>query len=259
MSRINPVARKFDEGRLATVLVAPIISEKATRIAEKQNQVLFKVLRDATKPEIKAAVEAHARDAIGLPAVFVEQAVQDGTAGAVALARPYVDGPVLIVFVDTIFDADLSVIRTSDADGIIWTKEVEDYQRFGVVVTDADVAWFEYVAFLSADGELPARSGELHPPGSQRQPGMTLLVAEIDGEGVGTALSVATGRVNNIGAVAVMPAHRGRGIAAALTEAAIAVADSVPATLSATPAGRGVYQRLGFTEVGRPVHHHPAD
>ncbi len=128
-----------------------------------------------------------------------------------------------------------------------------------LVVTDADVAWFEYVAFLSADGQLPARSGELHPPGSQRQPGMTLLVAEIDGEGVGTALSVATGRVNNIGAVAVMPAHRGRGIAAALTEAAIAVADSVPATLSATPAGRGVYQRLGFTEVGRPVHHHPAD
>mgnify|MGYP000877284493 FL=1 len=49
--------QKFDEGRLATVLVAPIISEKATRSAEKQNQVLFKVLRNATKPEIKAAVE----------------------------------------------------------------------------------------------------------------------------------------------------------------------------------------------------------
>ena len=49
--------RKFDEGRLAQVLVAPIISEKATRVGEKRNQVLFKVLRDATKPEIKAAVE----------------------------------------------------------------------------------------------------------------------------------------------------------------------------------------------------------
>jgi large subunit ribosomal protein L23 len=48
---------KFDEGRLAQVIVAPIISEKATRIGEKQNQVLFKVLRNATKPEIKAAVE----------------------------------------------------------------------------------------------------------------------------------------------------------------------------------------------------------
>jgi len=57
MSRINPAPQKFDEGRLAQVLVAPIISEKATRIGEKRNQVMFKVLRDATKPEIKAAVE----------------------------------------------------------------------------------------------------------------------------------------------------------------------------------------------------------
>ena len=50
-------ALKFDEGRLAQVLVAPIISEKATSVAEKHNQVMFKVLQDATKPEIKAAVE----------------------------------------------------------------------------------------------------------------------------------------------------------------------------------------------------------
>ena len=49
--------KKFDEGRLAQVLVEPIVSEKATSVAEKHNQVLFKVLRDATKPEIKAAVE----------------------------------------------------------------------------------------------------------------------------------------------------------------------------------------------------------
>lgn len=50
-------AAAFDEGRLARVLVAPIISEKATRVGEKLNQVVFKVLRDASKPEIKAAVE----------------------------------------------------------------------------------------------------------------------------------------------------------------------------------------------------------
>ena len=49
--------QKFDEGRLAQVLVAPIVSEKGTLVGEKHNQVLFKVLRDATKPEIKAAVE----------------------------------------------------------------------------------------------------------------------------------------------------------------------------------------------------------
>ncbi len=57
MSRNVNMAQKFTEGRLATVLVEPIVSEKATAVAEKHNQVLFKVLRDATKPEIKAAVE----------------------------------------------------------------------------------------------------------------------------------------------------------------------------------------------------------
>jgi len=54
---MSTAAQKFDEGRLAQVLVAPIVSEKATNVGEKYNQVLFKVLRDATKPEIKAAVE----------------------------------------------------------------------------------------------------------------------------------------------------------------------------------------------------------
>lgn len=87
---------------------------------------------------LKEKVEAYTRQAFSIPAVFIEQQVQDGTAGAVDLARPYVDQPVLIIFVDTIFDADLSVIDRTDADGIIWVKTVEDYQRFGVVVTDAD-------------------------------------------------------------------------------------------------------------------------
>jgi len=50
-------AVKYQEGRLAQVLVAPIISEKATRVGEKHNQVLFKVLLGSTKLEIKAAVE----------------------------------------------------------------------------------------------------------------------------------------------------------------------------------------------------------
>ena len=59
MSRVNPTPaeRKFEEGRLMQVLVAPIVSEKATGVAEKTNAVTFKVLQDATKPEIKAAVE----------------------------------------------------------------------------------------------------------------------------------------------------------------------------------------------------------
>ena len=59
MSRVNPTPaqRSFEEGRLMSVLVAPIVSEKATMVGEKSNAVTFKVLQDATKPEIKAAVE----------------------------------------------------------------------------------------------------------------------------------------------------------------------------------------------------------
>jgi len=87
---------------------------------------------------LKEKVEEFARASTDIPSVFIEQKIQDGTAGAIALARDYVDQPVLIIFVDTIFDADLSVVKTVDADGIIWVKEVEDYQRFGVVVTDKD-------------------------------------------------------------------------------------------------------------------------
>jgi glucose-1-phosphate thymidylyltransferase len=87
---------------------------------------------------LKDKVELYARAKYPFDAVFIEQEVQDGTAGAVALAKPYVDQPVFIIFVDTIFDADLTVVNRSDADGIIWVKTVDDYQRFGVVVTDAD-------------------------------------------------------------------------------------------------------------------------
>jgi glucose-1-phosphate thymidylyltransferase len=71
-------------------------------------------------------------------AEYVEQPVQNGTAGAVLLAEPYVHEEMLIIFVDTLFDADLSLIRRlpDDVAGVIWAKEVEDYQRFGVIVTD---------------------------------------------------------------------------------------------------------------------------
>jgi glucose-1-phosphate thymidylyltransferase len=71
---------------------------------------------------------------------FVEQPVQNGTAGAVQLAEPFIDSDVLIIFVDTLFDADLSLVKRLPADsaGVIWAKEVEDYQRFGVIVKDDD-------------------------------------------------------------------------------------------------------------------------
>lgn len=49
--------QKFNEERLLNILLAPQISEKATFVAELNEQVIFRVASDATKPEIKAAVE----------------------------------------------------------------------------------------------------------------------------------------------------------------------------------------------------------
>ena len=48
---------KHTEERLMKVLLAPVISEKATMVAEKNEHVVFLVTPDATKLEIKAAVE----------------------------------------------------------------------------------------------------------------------------------------------------------------------------------------------------------
>jgi large subunit ribosomal protein L23 len=47
----------MNQQRLMQVLLAPQISEKATYVADKNSQVVFRVASDATKPEVKAAVE----------------------------------------------------------------------------------------------------------------------------------------------------------------------------------------------------------
>ena len=49
--------RKFNAEQLMTVVLAPVVSEKSTRVADKNRQYVFRVADAATKPEIKAAVE----------------------------------------------------------------------------------------------------------------------------------------------------------------------------------------------------------
>ncbi len=48
---------KFSDARLLQVILAPQVSEKSTYVADKHEQVIFRVASDATKPEVKAAVE----------------------------------------------------------------------------------------------------------------------------------------------------------------------------------------------------------
>src|SRR5256712_14086003 len=66
---------------------------------------------------LKEKVEEYVRKQYDIPARFIEQKVLDGTAGAVNLARPHRGGPVIGIFVDTLFDADLAVVKTTKGDG----------------------------------------------------------------------------------------------------------------------------------------------
>jgi len=49
--------KKYATDRLMTVVLAPVVSEKSTFVADRNRQYVFRVADDATKPEIKAAVE----------------------------------------------------------------------------------------------------------------------------------------------------------------------------------------------------------
>jgi glucose-1-phosphate thymidylyltransferase len=82
--------------------------------------------------------EFMAREYPDFHAVYTEQVEQLGTADAIRLAEPFVQEEMLIIFVDTLFEADLTLVKRlpEDVAGVIWAKEVEDYQRFGVIVTD---------------------------------------------------------------------------------------------------------------------------
>ena len=50
-------AKKYNAEQLMNVVLAPVVSEKSTRVADKNRQYVFRVADAATKPEIKAAVE----------------------------------------------------------------------------------------------------------------------------------------------------------------------------------------------------------
>lgn len=81
--------------------------------------------------QIQAYVSSH----YDIRAHYVEQKELKGQAHALHLARQHLTGPLLIVFVDTIFEADLSQLPT-DCDGVFYVKEVEDPRRFGIAILD---------------------------------------------------------------------------------------------------------------------------
>ena len=69
---------------------------------------------------------------------YIKQDKLLGDGYAINLAKEYVKDDVLIIFVDTIFETDLSKIKKINSDGVVWVKEVDDPRRFGVVVLKND-------------------------------------------------------------------------------------------------------------------------
>ncbi|NJL93826.1 MAG: NTP transferase domain-containing protein [Anaerolineae bacterium] len=83
-------------------------------------------------------IEEYVQKHYQIPARYLEQKELLGQSHAIALARNFVgDEPVFVVFVDTIFEADLSILTRTEADGLIFVHEVDDPRRFGVVMLNA--------------------------------------------------------------------------------------------------------------------------
>jgi glucose-1-phosphate thymidylyltransferase len=67
---------------------------------------------------------------------YVVQEELKGQAHAIYLAKEYISGPSLIIFVDTIFEANLDDLAGRGMDALLFTQEVEDPRRFGVAVQE---------------------------------------------------------------------------------------------------------------------------
>jgi len=82
--------------------------------------------------QIKEYVEAN----YDFTARFVVQEELKGQAHAIYMAREYLTGPCIIVWVDTFFEADLQGLEKRPVDAVAYVKEVEDPRRFGVAVEE---------------------------------------------------------------------------------------------------------------------------
>lgn len=81
-------------------------------------------------------VEAWAKEHLQLPSAFVEQPEMLGQTDAIARTRDLATGAGLVIFPDLVFEADFSGLKDSDADVVLYTKQVEDPSRFGVAVEE---------------------------------------------------------------------------------------------------------------------------
>jgi len=88
--------------------------------------------------DMQEKIEEYVSSNYKYKARYIKQDKLLGDGYAINLAKEYVKDDVLIIFVDTIFETDLSKIKKIKSDGVVWVKEVDDPRRFGVVVLKND-------------------------------------------------------------------------------------------------------------------------
>ncbi len=69
---------------------------------------------------------------------YVEQPEMRGQSHAISLARQYLDGPMVMLYGDTLIRSDFSFVPTETCGGVAWVKAVPDPRRFGVASLDTD-------------------------------------------------------------------------------------------------------------------------
>jgi glucose-1-phosphate thymidylyltransferase len=121
---------------LVRVAGKPILGHLIDRIRSLPMEELILIIDpdESKEASIRQFLDATAP----VPVRYVRQTELKGPAHAIFLARQYIDQDVLIIFNDTLFDADLSQIETHQGDGIIWVREVDDPRRFGLVELEGD-------------------------------------------------------------------------------------------------------------------------
>jgi glucose-1-phosphate thymidylyltransferase len=116
---------------LVHVAGAPVLSHILTSLKQVEIDELV-VIAGYLSAQIEAYLAAHYKGRYSI--VLQEQL--DGTGGAVWAARDHIDGPTLIVFGDTLFDADIAGLNTDQSQNIIWTQLVDDPENYGIAQSD---------------------------------------------------------------------------------------------------------------------------
>jgi glucose-1-phosphate thymidylyltransferase len=110
------------------------------------HHIIERIAKDVEIDEIVfiiSSMEDQIRNAVSsfpYKKTFFYQEQLTGDAGAIIKAKGSVEGEAIIVFSDTVFDANLKGVSSSGAEGFVWVKEVDDPRSFGVVeVKDKDI------------------------------------------------------------------------------------------------------------------------